>query len=49
MLECHRSVLYQHSIHSKMALASSSRVSQFLVSRISSCRVPQKDSIMELS
>ena len=48
-LEWRRFGLYQHSIHSKMALASSSRVVHFRGSSTSSCRVPQKDSIMALS
>jgi hypothetical protein len=49
MLECLRFGLYQHSIHSKIALASSSRVCQAFVSSSSSCIVPQKDSIIALS
>jgi transposase len=49
MLECRRLGLYQHSIHSNIALASSSRVFHCLMSSSSSCRVPQKDSIMALS
>src|SRR3954454_9392010 len=48
-LEWRRFELYQHSIHSKTALASSSRVSHFRRSRTSSCRVPQNDSIIALS
>src|SRR5207244_3715359 len=49
ILEWRRVGLYQHSIHSKMALASSSRVFHVFWSRTSSCRVPQNDSIMALS
>ena len=49
MLEWRRFGLYQHSIHSKMALASSSRVRQILESSSSSCMVPQNDSIIALS
>ena len=46
MLEWRRFGLYQHSIHSKMALASSSRVRHILESSNSSCIVPQNDSII---
>ncbi len=49
MLEWRRFGLYQHSIHSKIAVASSARVLQVLESRSSSCIVPQNDSIIELS
>src|SRR3954464_9287492 len=49
MLEWRRFGLYQHSIHSKMTLASSSRVCQVFESSNSSCIVPQNDSIMALS
>ena len=49
MLEWRRFGLYQHSIHSKMALASSSRVCHVLESSSSSCIVPQNDSIIALS
>ena len=44
MLEWRRTGLYQHSIHSKMAVAISARVVQILESRSSSCIVPQNDS-----
>ena len=49
MLECRRFGLYQHSIHSNTADASSSRVSHVLESSNSSCIVPQNDSIIALS
>ncbi|WP_224390691.1 MFS transporter [Pseudonocardia sp. ICBG1293] len=49
ILEWRRNGLYQHSIHSKMAVASSARVFQVLESSSSSCMVPQNDSTRELS
>src|SRR5262249_3277218 len=49
MLECRLSGLYQHSIHSKIALASSSRFFHVFRSRTSIWSVPQNDSIMALS
>src|SRR5579875_2267512 len=49
ILECRRLGLYQHSIHSKMAFASSFLVFHAFRSRSSSCIVPQNDSIIELS
>jgi hypothetical protein len=44
MLEWRRSVLYQHSIHSKIALASADRVSQVRESKTSSCKFPRTTS-----
>ena len=49
MLEWRRLGLYQHSIHSNIAFASSAREFQVRESSNSSCMVPQKDSIIELS
>src|SRR4051812_4413881 len=49
ILECLLKGLYQHSIHSNTAAASSALVDHFLVSRSSSCIVPQNDSITALS
>jgi hypothetical protein len=49
MLEWRLLGLYQHSIHSNTALASSSRVCHCFESSSSSCIVPQNDSIIALS
>ncbi len=48
-VEWRRRGLYQASMYSKIARASSSRVAQFCRSSSSSCRVPKNDSTMELS
>lgn len=48
-LVCRRRGLYQASIHSKIAEASSSWVAHRRVSRSSRCRVDQNDSIIVLS
>ena len=46
-LECLRVGLYQHSVHSKVAFASSFLDFHAFRSRSSICMVPQNDSIIE--